>query len=452
MKDALVQAVRVVPALVTVLVFYSASVRAAIDSEKLNKSTVKITVKHGGGIAVGAGVILCHQNGMLYVLTAKHVLYGSAGKPLAGVSAVEVEFYQNRWPALTGERGSFEIKRAANKDLAMLQAKMAGEQRVERAMIGSSTGIKQLEEVFTTGHPVSVSKNWFPMKGEVNEAGEFILYSANVEEGYSGGPLVNQKGELIGINVQVAEQGPKVAQALPIDEVLSTIKPWLNLECLHKKGAAAAEEEPDKPGQSLYDLFERFNALRASGSKDIAAYQSWGQRTQAAVQAQYPESRTARELERLNASLQSVRNEHELNEALSEMEYTFEDLGEELETIIRGGSLKSQATDIWAGSYVLSGTRDAYGYSYASPYVQGTLTIQTIGANQYVLAWQSTILQTHLAQTVTGTLTGNFFSGTISNSSMVVNNGWVWTATFSITPEGMSMILADGATWFWRKQ
>lgn len=213
-----------------------------MDNDRLNKSTVKITVKRATGVEVGAGVILCHHNGVLSVLTAKHVLYGNMGRSLA--NTVEVEFYQNHWPAIKGEWSSFEIKRADKKDIALLQIKMSGES-VGTAVIGSSIGIKQLEQVFTIGHPASISKNWFPMKGEVNEVGEFILYSANLEGGYSGGPLVNQQGELLGINIQMlaAAEGGKIAQALPIDEVLSTIKPWLDPSCWQRANSVIPPAE-----------------------------------------------------------------------------------------------------------------------------------------------------------------------------------------------------------------
>ncbi len=430
----------------------------AIDSEQLNKSTVKITVKHGGGAEAGAGVVLCHQNGVLYVLTAKHVLYGGTGTPFTGVSAVEVEFYQNRWPAVKAERSAFEIKRATNKDLAMLQIKMAGD-HLARAWTGKSAGLKQLDEVYTTGHPVSMSKNWLAMKGEVNEVGEFILYSANVEEGYSGGPVVNQKGELIGLNVQIAKTGEsgKIAHALPIDEVLSTISPWLDLNCLQKKEAQSASQTQglaDTPDSDLYTIFNTYYGLRQAGSKDLSAYRRWAEQAESAVRAQYPESRTARELERLSTSLQSVRDETELELTLREMEYTFEDLGQELEVILQGGELGTGKTskDPWAGEYVLTGTRDLYGNIYSPPYVQGTLKIQNTGSQQYVLTWQVTLLQAYLSQNITGILNGYVFSGTVSNSTLVVNNGLFWQATFGSMQDGLTTLLSDGATWFWRKQ
>ena len=84
------------------------------------------------------------------------------------------------------------------------------------------------QEVYTTGHPVEMQQEWFPMSGKVNKVEEFIWYSADIGEGYSGGPLLNSDGVLVGINTQVTGL---TAQAIPIDEAINTVSRWMDMKC-----------------------------------------------------------------------------------------------------------------------------------------------------------------------------------------------------------------------------
>ena len=63
--------------------------------------------------------------------------------------------------------------------------------------------MKPFQEVFTTGQPTEGLRSWSPRSGKINEIGELILYTASVGVGYSGGPLVDGDGSLIGMNTQI---------------------------------------------------------------------------------------------------------------------------------------------------------------------------------------------------------------------------------------------------------
>lgn len=228
------------------LVLYNTSA-IALDPDRLNAQTVKITVQHAAGKEIGSGIILCRTESRIYVLTAKHVLFGEGAKDELGqstqrfrrISTVEVEFYQNRYPTIKGNLEEFNFKRVESKDLALIWFDIqAGGNSLETAVLNPAAEVGLLQEVYTTGHPVDLQRDWFLTTGRVNQAAEYIFYSADLERGYSGGPLVNDRDELIGINTQTQRTpgGLITAQAIPINEVLNAIKRWIDPVCLQAGG------------------------------------------------------------------------------------------------------------------------------------------------------------------------------------------------------------------------
>ena len=209
--------------------------------ESLNAQTVKIKVKHGDGVEIGSGVLLCQKDDQTYILTAKHVLYDISGKMtkcFKDTSTVTVEFYKDILPAIESNFEDLKIHYSENKDVALMRITVKKKpDSLKFALVRKSANIKAFQNVYTTGHPVG-QKDWSAQSGEVNKVGEFITYTnprtANIETGYSGGPLVNQYGELIGINIRIrtSEGGSVYTDAIPINEIRNILDPWMDLNWL----------------------------------------------------------------------------------------------------------------------------------------------------------------------------------------------------------------------------
>ena len=433
---------------------------AAIDGEALNAQTVKIIVRYNGGVETGAGIILCHANDQAYILTAQHVLYGTPAKPFRGVSAIEVEFYKGRWPAAKGDGTSFKVKRATRKDLALLQIPFkAGS--LPKATLGASAAIKTLQEVFTTGHPVSVQKDWLLDKGVVKRTGEFILYSANISQGYSGGPVVNEAGELIGINTQVEttpEGGMVGAQAIPIDEVVSTIKPWVASTCIQRSGEPTPpfvdDDSTTKKAKSLLEITKKYGELRDKEVTDLSAYRRWYADAASAVAAAYAGTKVKQAFDQIGEVLKAVQNDEELAFALWEIDIIFENLANEMDagtTKPPAGGAESVMDKI-AGNYVLSGYQDLSGARLTPPLVQGTLQIQKMAPTQgsIIIQFQTPIY--FLNQTISGYFDGTNFSGSVINSNIYINIGTRWMTMISFTGNIMTMTFINGEFWHWMRR
>jgi formylglycine-generating enzyme required for sulfatase activity len=219
---------------------------AASDPEALRAATVKITVVHGTGTSTGAGIILCQRTGRVDVLTAKHVLTGQGlvddgGAPTGSrfdVRTIEVAFHRDDPFPIRVSPGDVVIRSAQYKDLALLT--LTGvDARLRTARLGSSALLQTGAGVESVGH---LDVDWDWAEGSVRSTGEFIRHSIAIDHGYSGGPLFNAAGEVVGVNLQRV-QG--VARAMPIEEAMLTVRRWVDPQCVG--GAAPLPPPPPVP-------------------------------------------------------------------------------------------------------------------------------------------------------------------------------------------------------------
>lgn len=108
-------------------------------------------------------------------------------------------------------------------DLALLSVRVPGLQAIP---LGSSGRLRSGELVLSLGHPWGVEGG--ATLGVVIGVGadlpenpqpwrELVAVSLHLRPGHSGGPLVDTRGRLIGINTMMA--GPEVGLAVPVDAV-----------------------------------------------------------------------------------------------------------------------------------------------------------------------------------------------------------------------------------------
>lgn len=144
---------------------------------------------------LGSGVIIDAKNG--YVLTNNHVV--------AGADKVEVILSDGR--RLTTDW----VRRDAKTDLAVVKIKA---ERLVAAPLGDSDQMEVGDLVLAIGSPEgleqTVTMGIISAKGRRTSGGDgyedYLQTDAAVNHGNSGGPLVNMRGEVIGINAAIVSR------------------------------------------------------------------------------------------------------------------------------------------------------------------------------------------------------------------------------------------------------
>lgn len=156
--------------------------------------------------AQGSGVVLNEKG---YVVTNYHVLSGNSklkiihGKeivPYVDIIGIDVE-----------------------KDILILKIEA---KKFPAVKIGDSKSLNIGQRIYAIGSPMglenSISEGIISGLRSVDELKRnFIQITASISPGSSGGAVVNDKGELIGISTLTAKEGQNLNFAIPIDDVLN---------------------------------------------------------------------------------------------------------------------------------------------------------------------------------------------------------------------------------------
>lgn len=173
---------------------------------------------------IGSGFIFDKSG---YILTNEHVIHGA--------DVIQVTLQDNKKPYEAKLLGSsYEL------DLAVL--KIEGDKDFPSVNLGNSDALKVGEWVVAIGNPhgfdhtvtagvLSSKERDIDISGQNGEADrnyEHLLQTdASINPGNSGGPLLNLKGEVIGMNVAVSADAQGIGFAIPsktISEVLDYLK------------------------------------------------------------------------------------------------------------------------------------------------------------------------------------------------------------------------------------
>lgn len=190
--------------------------------------------RYGGVEEAGAGVIV-RIGSRLCVLTNRHVVASAAGRndgrPILGVT---IDLADRR------EINPVRIHSHQETDVAVLELDEQGLD-LATARIGDSDQLEAGDFVLAVGSPFALSHSFtFGIVsamgrrdlelGERVSIQEFIQIDAAINPGNSGGPLINLKGELVGINTAIASNsggGEGVGFSIPINIVMSVAKQLL---------------------------------------------------------------------------------------------------------------------------------------------------------------------------------------------------------------------------------
>lgn len=159
-----------------------------------------------GGIGSGSGVIISSDG---YVLTNNHVVEGA--------TSVEITLMSG------GRYDATVVASDEDRDLAILEI-ISNRTDFPEAVLGSSENLLIGEDVVVAGYPygyylegrATFTKGIVSAFRTVDDY-DWVQYDAPMNLGNSGGPLVNLKGEVIGINTWGFDY-EGVNFAIPIDE------------------------------------------------------------------------------------------------------------------------------------------------------------------------------------------------------------------------------------------
>lgn len=171
---------------------------------------------------MGSGVVVRKIGNIYYVLTNNHV---------AG-SAKQISIKLNDGRIFTGTL----VGKDERKDIALVSFETKEDVRV--AQLGDSDLVQQGDICFAMGTPLgyfsSITQGIVSATGRagtyVNNISDFIQTDAAINQGNSGGPLVNIYGEVIGINTWIASQSggsQGLGFAIPINNIKRAIDDFI---------------------------------------------------------------------------------------------------------------------------------------------------------------------------------------------------------------------------------
>lgn len=155
--------------------------------------------------SLGSGFIIDSQG---FIVTNNHVV--------AGADEIKVKLFNDK------EYGAVVYGRDPKTDLALIKIKGAND--LTPLPLGNSGSLKVGTWVVAIGSPFgleqTVTQGIVSAKGRSIGAGpydDFIQTDASINPGNSGGPLLNLKGEVVGINTAIVARGQGIGFAIPID-------------------------------------------------------------------------------------------------------------------------------------------------------------------------------------------------------------------------------------------
>ena len=185
------------------------------------------TERHEEPYSVGSGVIVDDKDG--YILTNLHVLEHA--------TRVHVKLWDGRI------YDADPLVYTPLKDVALLKLRAKPGEKFKAIKFAKNDDLLLGETVLALGNPYGLggsvtrgilsSKNRRPASGsEQLNAQDWLQTDADINPGNSGGPLINLRGELIGINVRVYREGEGmgVGFAIPIKQIAEALSEFFTPE------------------------------------------------------------------------------------------------------------------------------------------------------------------------------------------------------------------------------
>ncbi len=217
-------------------------------------------------LAVGSGFIISPDG---YVVTNEHV----AGES----SSVQCVLSDHR------EVGAKVVGTDADTDIAVL--KLDTTDRLPCVKMGRSANLNAGQTVLALGSPhglarsvskgiVSVTDRYLGDEGQmISPYNDWIQTDAAINPGNSGGPLVNIKGEVVGVNARILNGAESVGFAIPIDVAREVVDAIIRDGKVHRSWIGvtfqemmAKTDDPSQLGVVISDV-ERLSPATEAGVK-----------------------------------------------------------------------------------------------------------------------------------------------------------------------------------------
>lgn len=189
--------------------------------ERVNPAVVNVQIRDGqGGLDYGSGFIIDGRRGL--IVTNYHVILGAlrTGSPVL-VSLPDGHLAQ------ASVRGFDEAT-----DLALLEVPVEGEP-LPAVKLGDSDALRVGDWVIVIGNPFgldhTVSLGIISAKNRSwpgSPFNDFLQTDAAINPGNSGGPLINVRGEVVGISTFASTVGTGLGFAIPVN-ILKDVLPQL---------------------------------------------------------------------------------------------------------------------------------------------------------------------------------------------------------------------------------
>ncbi len=233
---------------------------------------------------VGSGVVISPEG---YILTNNHVVQDA--------EQIKVKLTNGK------EYNAKVVGRDPKTDLALVR--IEGAPDLHPLKLGDSDDLKVGSWVVAVGSPFgleqTITAGIVSAKGRVIGSGpydNFIQTDASINPGNSGGPLINMKGEVVGINTAIIASGKGIGFAIPINMakevvpqleqkghvtrgylgvMIQEVTPELakSFALKEKKGALVSQVNPgapaEKAGIEQGDVIVEFDGKEISSSKDL---------------------------------------------------------------------------------------------------------------------------------------------------------------------------------------
>jgi len=211
---------------------------------------------------LGSGIIVRNKDGVYYALTNNHVVDDANEITVATKSGKE-------YPAQL-------VGKDERKDLAMVSFKTNDSYPL--ATLGDSDNVAVGNWAIAIGNPLGEQFSFSVTMGIISAVGrtggpggninDFIQTDAPINQGNSGGPLVNIRGEIIGINTWIASNmsgGGSVGLgfAIPINNIKRSIDEFINTGSTRYGWLGVSLMEPSKETITSMGLENKRGALAA---------------------------------------------------------------------------------------------------------------------------------------------------------------------------------------------
>lgn len=194
---------------------------------KISPATVKILCNQREKIGTGAIVAITEKSEAI-IMTACHVVTSNwidAADP-----DIQLEFYQDIQVRIASELkpvAATMIEKFVDRenDLALIVTKtpVSEESVINYA---NSDKVKPGEIVAAAGFPGTEELNL--TVGRVIRRGKYLIFDAKIDEGCSGGPLIDKKGRMIGLSTFIQKADTKdEGYATPINLITTVVDSWL---------------------------------------------------------------------------------------------------------------------------------------------------------------------------------------------------------------------------------